>query len=313
LRSLARRNRYDACLYYFGLPTGLLSLLPGPHRRRPYVISLRGSDVPNYDPALTWQHRLMLPLTRRIWRGAYAVIANSEALRRLAESSIPETLIQVIPNGADRPAPKPAPAHADAGVRVLTVARLISRKGLDTLILALSRLRRLDVSLDIAGEGPARDALVQLAAENGVADRVRFHGFVDHAQLASLHAQADIFVLASVAESCSMALLEAMGAGLAVIATRVGGTVELIEHGVNGLLFSAHSVEELSTALTTLAEDAPQRQRYSAANRRLTRERHSWRRVAMQYEAVLRAAVGNPTSNAPFETFSQEVPAGRSE
>jgi glycogen synthase len=286
LRSLARQNHYDAYLYYFGLPTGLLSLLPGVHRERPYVISLRGSDVPGYEPTLTRKHQMLRPVTRRIWRRAYRVVANSHALRKLALSWFPETSIDVISNGADLPVAFPTRKAMGAGMRVLTVSRLIARKGLETLIMALARLQREDLSLDIAGEGPSRDALMHLALSCGVADRVRFHGFVDHGSLASLYAAADIFVLASVAESCSMALLEAMAAGLPVIATRVGGTVELVEHGSNGLLIAAQSVDELSAALRTLIHDRPQRERFAAANRRLTRERFSWRAVARRYETI---------------------------
>jgi glycosyltransferase involved in cell wall biosynthesis len=285
LRALARRHRHDAYVYYFGLPTGLLSLFPGPHRLRPYLVSLRGSDVPGFEPSLRWLHRLMRPITHRVWRRAHSVVANSQALRALALTSFPEIPIEVIPNGA-APSPRRTQARTDTGVRVLTVARLIARKGLDTLITALASTRE-DVSLDIAGEGPARAALMRLAVENGVAHRVRFHGFVEHASLASLYAQADLFVLASVAESCSMALLEAMSAGLPVIASRTGGTVELIEHGSNGLLFTPKQVDELSVALTTLAENAPLRQRFSDRNLALIRERHSWRAVALRYETLL--------------------------
>ena len=256
LRSLARQNHYDAYLYYFGLPTGFLSLLPGAHRSQPYVISLRGSDVPGYDPALTWQHRLLRPITRRIWLSAHRVVANSHSLRRLALSWMPETAIDVIRNGADLPTAFSIRKPIGKGVRILTVSRLIARKGLDTLIMALARTQREDLSLEIAGKVQARDALTQLAVAAGVAHRVRFHGFVDHTSLTALYAQADIFVLASVTESCSMALLEAMAAGLPVIATRVGGTVEGVKHESNGLLVTPTSVDELSGALQALAGNA---------------------------------------------------------
>ncbi len=289
LRALARRHRHDAYVYYFGLPTGLLSLVPGPHRRRPYLVSLRGSDVPGFEPSLQWLHRLLRPITHRVWHRADHVVANSHALRDLALTSFPEIAVEVIPNGA-APSPRRPRERTHSGVRVLTVARLIARKGLDTLIAALAKTAH-DVTLDIVGEGPARDALTRLAAEHGVAHRVRFLGFVEHASLASLYAQADLFVLASVSESCSMALLEAMSAGLPVIASRTGGTVELIEHGSNGLLFTPRDVDELSGALTSLAENPPLRQRFADRNRALVRERHSWRGVALRYETLLAEAL----------------------
>lgn len=295
LRAIARCTRYDACHYYFGLPTGLLTRLPGAHQRCPYVISLRGSDVPGYDPSLKWHHRLMLPVTRRIWRGAHRVVANSDYLRRLALASAPDIAIEVVSNGAAAPDSSPVDQEMRSDVRVLAVSRLIARKGLDTLIRALGRSRSEDLSLDIAGDGPYGAALRQLATACGVADRVRFHGFVGRTGLAALHARADIFVLTSNAESCSVALLEAMAAGLPIVATKAGGNAELVQHGSNGLLIEPGNVDELGGALRTLARDRAQRQRFAAANCRLAQERFSWRRVAQRYEAIFQEAVQSST------------------
>ncbi len=292
LRALAQAHHYDAYHYYFSLPSGLLSSLPGAHRSRPYVVSLRGSDVPGYDCALRWPHRLLLPITRRIWRGAYRVVANSAALRRLALLSAPDTVIDVIVNGTTVPTTMASPRETRTNLRVLAVSRLIVRKGLDTLIKALQRTPRNQMSLDIAGEGPDAAELRRLAHACGVADRVRFHGFVDREKLSALHEQADIFVLASRAESCSVALLEAMAAGLPLVATRVGGNTEIIQDNANGFLFSPLDVEGLASTLRILAVNPALRQRFGAANRALARERYSWRSVARGYEAIFQQATG---------------------
>lgn len=291
LRAIARRTRYDACHYYFGLPTGLLTRLPGPHQYCPYVISLRGSDVPGYDPGLQWQHRLLLPVTRRIWRGAHRVVANSHYLRSLAIASAPDVVIDVISNGAAAPDTSPVRQETRTDVRVLAVSRLIARKGLDVLIRALASVRSADLSIDIAGDGPCDAALRRLATACGVANRVRFHGFVNRAGLSSLYARADIFVQVSNVESCSMALLEAMAAGLPIVATKVGGNTELIQEGLNGLLIEPGSVNDLSGALLALALDRPRRQRFAAANSSLAQARFSWRTVSRRYEAIFQEAV----------------------
>jgi glycosyltransferase involved in cell wall biosynthesis len=274
------------------------------HQSRPYVVSLRGSDVPGYDPALAWLHKPMLPVTRRIWHGAYRVVANSQALRALARISAPRLPIDVISNGATETTAIPAARQPGSGLCILSVSRLIPRKGLDTLIAALASSQRPDLSLDMVGDGPIRASLQQLAVSFGVADRVRFHGFLEQPSLARLYAQADIFVLPSVAESCSMALLEAMAAGLPLIVTKVGGTIELVEHGYNGLMVGARNVDDLCAALQTLARDPAQRERFAAANRRLVRERFSWHSIARQYESIFeqslkpRATKGSATGRA---------------
>jgi glycosyltransferase involved in cell wall biosynthesis len=294
LRVMAMRNRYDAIHYYFGLPTGLLSLVPGAHRRRPYIVSLRGSDVPGYTPNLRRYHRWLMPLTRRIWRGAHRVIANSQDLGRLAKASLPGLRIDVILNGAAAPKPVSFEVRAHSGRRILTVSRLIERKGVDTLIKAVACCRDRTLCLDIAGEGPESSALLQLAEACEVADRVRFHGFVDRAQLAVLYAQADVFALVSRAESCSMAMLEAMAAGLPIVATDVGGNAELIQNQFNGLLVESDDVDALEGALSSLAADRRRRLRFGAANRALVAQRYGWRSVAQRYEAVFKEVVRTP-------------------
>lgn len=291
LLAISRRESYDVYHYYFSLPTGILSRIPGPHQRRPYVISLRGSDVPGYDPRLAPYHRAMLPITRRIWRGAHRVVANSRALRSLALKSSPDMTIDVIPNGTDLFPRNQTRCCGRSGLRVIAVSRLIARKGLDVLIKAIGRLRDEPLSLDIAGDGPDRAQLETLARSCGIADRVRFHGFTDRRRLAALSQQADIFVLASLTESCSMALLEAIGWGLPIIATNVGGTPELIDHGSNGLLIRAENVDELAAAIRELAHDAARRERFTIANRLLARERFTWRAVAEAYQGIFQDAL----------------------
>ena len=292
MRSLLREHHYDVCHYYFGLPTGLLSIVPGAHRRLPYIVSLRGSDVPGYDPALRFLHRALWPLTRHIWRDAFRVVANSRDLRRLARTSAPGVPIDVISNGATVSDLNPPRSGASTGIRVLTVSRLIPRKDLETLIIALSQASDPSMTLDIAGEGPLAESLRALARSLHVEHRVRFHGYVDRVGLARLRAAADIFVLTSVSESCSMALLESIAAGIPAIATRVGGTCELIEHGRTGLLVGAHDANELCVALKSLAANAPLRRQFSDAGRALIAERFSWRLTALRYEALFREAIG---------------------
>lgn len=300
LPRLARDESYDVAHYYFGLPTGLLTFVPGLQRSRPYIVSLRGSDVPGYDPKLTMYHRVLRPVTGRILGNAYRVVANSEALRGLALAAFPQERIDVIHNGVELlPAAGPLPVANGRGLRLLTVSRLIMRKGLDDLIRALAKLGRADVSLDIAGDGPARSQLGQLARELGVAGQVRFLGFTDHADLTRLYRQADLFVLSSRSESCSMALLEAMAAGLPIIATSVGGTPELVRHDSTGLLVRPDNVDDLAGAIGALLGDPARRTRLGAAGLSKANRDHSWRSVARRYEAVLYEAIGRDRADKP--------------
>jgi glycosyltransferase involved in cell wall biosynthesis len=299
LPRLAAEQDYDAYHYYFGLPTGLLTFVPGPHRERPYVVSLRGSDVPGYDPRLDGFHRALLPLTRRIWRGAARVVANSEGLQQLAVAAVPTQAIDVIRNGVHLPEPESRADRREASVRILAVSRLIERKGVDTLLHAVAGLASPAVTIDIAGDGPDRQALEDLARGLGLAGRVQFHWFTEREALADLYRRADVFALTSVAESCSMALLDAIAAGLPVVATQVGGNPELVEHGVNGLLARPGEASEFTAALDTLCRDRTRRLQYGERGRARAIARHSWKSVAMEYEAVLQAAVESHRRSRP--------------
>jgi glycosyltransferase involved in cell wall biosynthesis len=105
-----------------------------------------------------------------------------------------------------------------------------------------------------------------------------------------------------------MALLEAMAAGLPLIATQVGGTIELVEHGYNGLMVGARNVDDLRTALETLARDPAQRERFSAANRRLVRERFSWHSIARQYESIFEKSLNPPAATDAGTGLAEQQP-----
>ena len=296
-RRLLRERAYDVVHYFFGLPTGALSLIVPELEQTPAVVSLRGSDVPGYDEAprnLRWLHRLLAPATRTIWNRSAKVIANSDGLRRLAQGFLPEKPLGMIPNAVRSDLFKPLPHSAESSrrrVNVLCVARLVVRKGLDDLLQALALAGDCDLSLTLQGAGPEAQALERLAHSLGIADRVHFNGYRPQPELPDVYAQADIFVLPSHTESCSMALLEAMSCGLPVVASQIGGNPELIEEGRGGLLVPIRSPRDLATALSTLAADPLLRARMGAYNRARIEASYSWDVVARRYLEAYEEAI----------------------
>ena len=175
---------------------------------------------------------------------------------------------------------------ADAPL-VLTAARLSDQKGLPNLLEAAARLPGAVFAL--AGDGPEEAPLRRLAERLGVADRVRFLGRRD--DIPSLLAACDVFALPSLYEGSSLAVLEAMAAGRAVVSSAIPGTDELIEDGHSGLLVPPGDSEALAEALARVLEDSGLRSSLAAAGReRAEREFGSVpaaRRVAAIYEKVL--------------------------
>src|SRR5262249_5244968 len=131
---------------------------------------------------------------------------------------------------------------------VLTLGRLDAQKGYPVLLEAAAQLP--DADFAVAGEGPERDVLEDLAGRLGIADRVHFLGH--RTDVPELLAAADVFALPSLYEGSSLAVLEAMAARRAVVSSAVGGTEELIEDGESGLLVPPGDAAALAGAIRRL-------------------------------------------------------------
>jgi phosphatidylinositol alpha 1,6-mannosyltransferase len=165
-------------------------------------------------------------------------------------------------------APEPDPVPS-----VLFVGRMDQEKRVDELIKAFAALPPgLPATLDLIGDGPERGAWTALVTELGIADRVRFHGFVPEAALVEAYARAAVFCMPGIAELQSLVTLEAMASATPVIAANAMALPHLVRPGRNGWLFRPGDVSQLTAQLTTLLSDADLRKRMGAASRELVGE-----------------------------------------
>jgi glycosyltransferase involved in cell wall biosynthesis len=306
-RKLHARRHYDLEHYFFSLPTGLLSLLPiGEHV--PYIVSLRGSDVPGYDPfnaKLEKLHSLMKPVTRRIWRHASKVVALSDALAETARKTAPDVDIEVISNGIDSEQFFPPEARTpESPVRLITVARLLKRKGIHNILEACAIPSRLPVQLQIIGTGPFEARLREMVDELNLSDCVQFLGFVPNEELPAYYRNADIFVLPSAIESFGLVFAEAMSCGLPIVATRVGGIPETVRDGIDGLLCAPDDPMALRENIVRLMSDFEIRKDMSKSQRRRVLKHYLWRHIAERYADLYRSALDSsgrrPVSKAGY-------------
>ncbi len=294
IRRLLSTYKYDAVHIFFSLPTG--ALLPFLSLRGvPVVVSLRGSDVPGYDPhnsSLQWAHKLLTPLTRWIWRRADRVVAVCDSLGRLALHTWPELRYSVVPNGVDlalfHPA-DPATRSPSKRIRCLAVARLIERKGLGDLIRALALLKRGRFELEIVGGGADQSVLRDLAARLGVAPEVRFLGPLTRAEVAERYRAADLFTLPSSAEAFGNVFAEALASGLPIVGSATGGIPDLVEHGSNGLLVPSGDIHALAGAMGYLADDPELRTEMALRNRAKAEATLEWSQVTRRYLSIYEA------------------------
>ncbi len=283
-----RRWRPQVTLAFFGMPAGGIALVSNVLSGQPYVVSLRGGDVPGFRPYdFLRYHRMIAPLLRVIWRRSGGVVANSGGLRSLAQRFDRTVPIQIIPNGVDAEAFAP-PTRDWQSPNLLFVGRVVYQKGLDLLLHALGALRELSWQLTIVGDGPLRPTLEKLAENLGIGGRIRFSGWKKEAELVAEYHQANLFVYPSRHEGMPNAVLEAMAAGLPVIATRIAGNEELVRDGESGLLIQRENQQGLEIALRRLLLDSDLREQMGAAGRQRAIECYPWEKTARSYLEILR-------------------------
>lgn len=285
---LVRQFKPNVTLAFFGVPSGAVALFIKLVTKIPYVVSLRGGDVPGFRPYdFGTYHKLIAPLLRIIWKQASAIVANSNGLRELAVQFDARFEIPVIPNGVDLELYKTDTRSATTP-RLFSVGRIVHQKGLDLAMQALSGLKDLNWEWHIAGDGPQLHVLKLLAQKLGIADRVHFLGWQAREQLIEQYQWSNLFLFPSRHEGMPNAVLEAMASGLPVIASRIAGNEELVSDGEAGILFPSEAIEALRAALRRLLSDAALRQTMGKMARRRMEERYSWAGTAKQYALLLK-------------------------
>jgi succinoglycan biosynthesis protein ExoA len=268
-------------------------------QRVPRLLVLWGSSRQGIGPfartrRLAWARRM----ARRFER---VVALASGSVENLKAAGFDAGRIVYIPNGIDperfRPREGPSPGTE---VVVAAVGRLVAAKGLDVLLRAWARVSRTSprARLHLIGDGPLRAELERTVGELDL-PRVTFVGSVN--DVPDRLRGADVYVSASRTEGMSNAIVEAMGAGLPIVATRVGGATDLIEHGRHGLLIAAEDEGALAEALLELTEDPGLRERLGRAARDRAVAEFSVDAVVRRYEREYHALARRGASGFAFE------------
>ena len=287
ISSLVSRRRPNATLAFFGAPSGMIAYQLKKVFNIPYVVSLRGGDVPGFRPYdFRTYHKILAPFLRMVWSNSSSVVANSQGLRALARAFDSRFEIPIIPNGVDLDM-YTSPERSWQPPLILSVGRLVYQKGFDLGMRALARLKHLDWQWNVAGDGPEMDALKSLAREQGISDRVVFLGWQSRQELIQCYRQSNLFLFPSRHEGMPNAVLEAMASGLPVIASRIAGNEELVLHQTTGLLVESESIDVLTAALKELIENPARGQQLGAASRQRVEQSFGWENTARQYEALL--------------------------
>ena len=257
----------------------------------------------------TWQGWRARWVSRWVYRRVERLIAVSASIRRrlLERDGVHPDLITIVPNAVTSP-PEPRPDSLPPGLResslVGTVARLQPEKGIESFLNAAARIAPLFpmARFVIVGDGPLREELAALAEDLGLGDRLHFLGFRPDAS--AVMGSLDVLVVPSLTEGSPLVTLEAMSAGIPIIASAVGGIPDQVLHGRDGLLVPPGDPGAIAEALISLLRDSARARRLGEAGRRRAASLYSHETMVQQIEAVYREVLGLPAASEVEELGS---------
>lgn len=299
-RALLRLQRewpFDIIHSHSSYPTGYSALRVGARLNIPVVITPHGSDIAETS---RFQNRpVVMARIRETLERADAVTAISAYLKGRALLLAPECAEHLveISNGIDcvafaqiasRPERIKSYFQPEHSRYFLFLGRFHSRKGIDILIEAFACQARSDttIHLVIGGDGPEREALHRQAAETGVANRIHFLGLVHGQEKLWLLQNALCLVVPTKSwEGLPIVVLEGLASGQAIVGSRVGGIVDLVKDGENGILIEPGNAQNLADALDAIAKNPESRQRMAEASREKATG-YDWPQITARYLAL---------------------------
>ena len=272
-----------------GVVGGCAALLSGV----PVVCTLRGDDVTRAQRSMI--DRMILRCCVRLSR---KLVTVSQAIMDQVGQLIPARQgdLVLIENGVGEEFLQltHTPAQGlDGQLHLLSIGSLIERKGMDILLQALAHPELGEgITLTIAGDGPEMPSLQDMSRSIGLTERVAFVGKVEPSRTVQLFAGADVFVLASHSEGRPNVIIEAMAAGLPVLASNIEGVNELVHDQETGLLFPDNDAASLAHCILILEKDDEKRLSLGEQGRASIRAMGlTWSRTAQRYRQVFQDVI----------------------
>ena len=263
---------------------GLVAGLVGKIIRKPVITTLRGEDVTRAE-----KNKLDMLILKYCLSLSKSVVCINNAYKTWLEKELPihaKKLITIengidnifINIGKDRDY-----SHANT-VRILSIGSLIPRKSLDHIITALANIDTSNILLTIVGEGPEYNKLARLINDHNLQNSITLRGAIAPEDIHNAYKEHDIFVLTSRSEGRPNVILEAMGSGMPIIATNIGGVNEVIKHNQTGLLFDYGDIDTLRAHILLLVQNLELREKIGrAALAFIESHKLTWRCTAEKY------------------------------
>lgn len=288
--ALIRRFRPDIIHTHFAVPAGALayalSLLTG----IPYILTAHLGDVPGGVPEKTarW-FRWLKPFTKPIWKRAKQVVAVSEFTRQLALAHY-SVDIRVIPNGADFTHLVTEKIEVNRIPRIVFAGRFVSQKNPLAIVRVLSALNDLDWTCSMLGDGPMFEEVKAEIEKHGMTERFHLTGWVTPADVLKEFSQSDILFMPSLSEGLPVVGVDALVKGLAIVASNIGGFLDLVKPEENGYLIEVQDEAGFSSALRDLLSNRERLAQFRCASLEKAKN-FDIEKITDQYEEIMQAAL----------------------
>ena len=287
---LVWRMRPQVIHTHFAVPSGALafalSLLTGV----PYILTAHLGDVPGGVPEKTafWL-RWIMPFTKPIWKRAKRVAAVSEFTRQLALKHYPVD-IRVIPNGVDFMHLASDHVELNAPPRIVFAGRFVHQKNPLAIIRVLSTLKDVEWTCSMMGDGPMQEEVLREIEKHGMKDRFHLPGWVTPEDVLGAFSRSDILFMPSYSEGLPVVGVQALVKGLAIVASRIGGFLDLVDDDVNGLLVDVEDEAKFASVLRDLLTNREHLMRCRRASLAKARS-FDIQTIVDQYEAMMEDVV----------------------
>ena len=287
---LIHRWRPDIIHVHFAVPAGAAAWVLARLTGIPYVLTAHLGDIPGGVPEKTGRwFRWVFPFTIPIWRGAAQIVTVSNYTCSLIRKHYDVSPI-VILNGINMEMLNPEELLVHRPPVVIFAGRFMPQKNPIELVEMLALVQDLPWKCLMLGDGPLFDEVKRTIATHGLEKRFYLPGWVTTPEVLTYLAQSDLLFMPSLSEGLPVVGLQALAMGLAIVASRAGGNVDLVEPGSNGFLADPGDREAFSSALRSLLSDRKALQNARQASLNLAR-RFDIRTVVDQYETIFRETV----------------------
>ena len=286
LNTIVSLRQPEAAIVFFTLPCGPIATLLKRRFNIPYIVSLRGGDVPGLVPELNLQHRLLQPFRRKVLKKAQAIVANAKGLATLSEKADPFP-VHIIPNGVDTDYYQPSKNNKKETetTRFLFVGRFHQQKNLPFLFTQMQRLAKTKqpFHLSIIGDGPLKADWASDAKNKGLDKHIHWLGWKNKQELKSMYQEYDCLINPSLYEGMPNVLLEGLASGCPIIASDIPGNHDVVQHNETGLLYPVSDGEALHQCLIKIVSDNAFRQQCHIQGPEYALHHFSWTHKAKLY------------------------------